>query len=307
MKKYLDDVLTIALMKTDKIIIDDFVNYKSQEFLRLAQDQSEQTVYEAMRGIILHDNMSEGSINMMEVVGYFSSSCVPFPRQLRSILWDIAIQKVEKSRRRELDTLALSSFTISCDNSLKQEVIDYHVKTASLEVTPLEDEDLLFASQVLSLLQTMTKVKQSNNIPWMFTVVRMAEGLSLPEAAERLNNLTTLCKPSKYELETIIDIVILELDREDLDLVRFINRYQCKIKDNCSLVRDLLKAWVKDAFIPVLSENCRRLVLDLMFCHSWRLNIWKAVSLALVSLIRPWIFMSKNLEELNNALAYEPY
>jgi hypothetical protein len=79
MKKYLDDVLTIALMKTDKNIIDDFVNYKLQEFLRLTRDQSEQTVYEVMRGIVLHDNKSEGSINMMEVVGHFSSACVPFP------------------------------------------------------------------------------------------------------------------------------------------------------------------------------------------------------------------------------------
>ena len=307
MKKYLDDVLTIVLMKTDKNKIDDFVNYKSKEFLRLSQNQSKQAVYEAMRGIVLHDNMSEGSSNIMEVVGHFSSSCVPFPRQLRSILWDIAIEKVEKPRRREFNQLALASFTISCDNSLKQEVIDYHVKTASLEETPLEDEDLLFASQVLSLVQKMTKVKQSTNIPWVFTMGRMTEGLSLSEAAGRLHNLTTLCKPSKYELETIIDIVTLELDRVDLDLVRFINKYQCRIsKNNCSLVRDLLKTWVKDAFIPILKENCRRLVLDQMFCHSWRLNIWKAVSLALVSLCRPWIFMSKNLEELNNVFACEP-
>ena len=127
MKKYLDDVLTIVLMKTDKNKIDDFVNYKSKEFLRLSQNQSEQAVYEAMRGIVLHDNMSEGSSNIMEVVGHFSSSCVPFPRQLRSILWDIEIEKVEKPRRREFNQLALASFTTPCDNSLKQEVIDYHV------------------------------------------------------------------------------------------------------------------------------------------------------------------------------------
>ena len=138
--------------------------------------------------------------------------------------------------------------TISCDNSLKQEVIDYHVKTASLEETPLEDEDLLFASQVLSLVQKMTEVKQSTNIPWVFTVVRMTEGLSLSEAAERLHNLTTRYKPYKYELETIIDIVTLELERVHLDLVRFINKYQCKIKDNCSLSRELLKLGTKMVF-----------------------------------------------------------
>ena len=101
MKKYLDDVLTIALMKTDKNIIDDFINYKSKEFLRLSQDQSEHGVHEAIRGILLHGHMSdEGSSNIMEGIGHFSSACVPFPRQLRSILWDIAIEKVEKPRRR---------------------------------------------------------------------------------------------------------------------------------------------------------------------------------------------------------------
>ena len=61
MKKYLDDVLTMTLMKTDKNIIDDFVNYKSKEFLCLSQDQFEHAVHEAMKGIVWHDNMSEGS------------------------------------------------------------------------------------------------------------------------------------------------------------------------------------------------------------------------------------------------------
>ena len=58
MKKYLDDVLTIALMKTDKNIIEDFANCKSKEFLRLSQYQSKHAVHEAMRDIVLHDNMS---------------------------------------------------------------------------------------------------------------------------------------------------------------------------------------------------------------------------------------------------------
>ena len=115
---------------------------------------------------------------------------------------------------------------------------------------------------MLSLVQTVTKtkVKQSTNIPWVFTVVRMTEGLSLSEAAKRLHNLTTQCKPSKYELETIIDIVTLELDSVDLELVKFINKYQQKrVKDeeqNINLIRVLLKSWVKDAFLPVLRENC---------------------------------------------------
>ena len=150
------------------------------------------------------------------------------------------------------------------------------------------------------LVQTVTKVNQSTNIPWVFTMVRLCEISSLPIAAKRLHDLTSFCKPSKHELETILDIVLQELEILDIGLVRFVNSYQH------NMIRVLLRSWVKDAFIPVLGENCLSLVLDLMFCNHWRLHVWKVVSLALLSLIRPWIFLAKNVEEVKNVFSNEP-
>ena len=124
------------------------------------------------------------------------------------------------------------------------------------------------------------------------------------EAAVRLYNMTTICKPGKYELEIIIDIVTLELDSVDLELVCFIGTFEQErskdTKEKSSLLRGLIKSWVKDGFILVLKENCS--VFDLLFCNQWRLSIWRVV----VALIRPWIVAAKNLEEINMVFCREP-
>ena len=77
----------------------------------------------------------------------------------------------------------------------------------------------------------MTACKQTANIAWVFPVVKMDDGYSLTESAVRLYNLITLCKHDKYELETIIDIVTLELDSVDLQLVRCVGKYELARKE----------------------------------------------------------------------------
>ena len=126
-------------------------------------------------------------------------------------------------------------------------------------------------------------------------------------AAQRLYDLTVLCKPSENEIDTILDVVLEDLEVIDSDLVRLVNSYPHKRDEkNSSLIRLLLTSWIKDSFLPVLSDNCRLLFLDLMFCNSWSLNMWKIVTLTLLSLIRTWIFLAKNVEELKNVFSNEP-
>ena len=138
MKKYLDDVLNIALMKTDKEMVDKFVKYKSKQFLETCQDQPKQAVLEALGEIILSCNISEGSYDIMEGFEHFHYNCVPFPAQLRSRFWDILMEKIEKPRKKRFDQLSVASSNPHNDSNIKQEVIRYHLKAAGLEESILE-------------------------------------------------------------------------------------------------------------------------------------------------------------------------
>ena len=138
MKKYLDDVLNIALMKTDKEMVDTFVKYKSKQFLEICQDQPKQAVVEALGEIILSYNISEGSYDIMEGFEHFSDNCAPFPAQLRSRFWDILMEKIEKPRKKRFDQLSVASSNPHNDSNIKQEVIRYHLKAAGLEESILE-------------------------------------------------------------------------------------------------------------------------------------------------------------------------
>ena len=91
MKKYLEEVSNIALLKTDKTMIDNFVNYKSKELLCLSQDQSKQAVIQAMNAIISQEDIAEGCGNLVEAFDQFSCICLYFPRQIRSLIWDTMI------------------------------------------------------------------------------------------------------------------------------------------------------------------------------------------------------------------------
>ena len=138
MKKYLEEVSNIALVKTDKKMIDNFVNNKSKELLALSQDQSKQAVIDAMNAIICHENAAEDCGNLMEAFHQFSSSCVPFPRKMRSLIWDNLMMKLEKPRRRDVAQFSSTSSVLCCDKNLKKEVINFHMKVAGLEESVFE-------------------------------------------------------------------------------------------------------------------------------------------------------------------------
>ena len=139
MKKHLEEVSNIALLKTDKTMIDNFVDYKSKELLCLSQDQSKQAVIQAMNAIISQEDIAEGCGNLVEAFDQFSSNCVPFPRKIRSLIWDTLMGKIDKPRRRDvLMKFSSTSSVVCCDKNLKKEVINFHMKVAGLEESVFE-------------------------------------------------------------------------------------------------------------------------------------------------------------------------
>ena len=139
MKKYLEEVSNIALVKTDKKMIDNFVNNKSKELLALSQDQSKQAVIDAMNTIICHKDITEDCGNLIEAFDQFSSRCVSFPRKRRSLIWDTLMGKIDKPRRRDvLMKFSSTSSVLCCDKNLKKDVINFHIKIAGLEESVFE-------------------------------------------------------------------------------------------------------------------------------------------------------------------------
>ena len=124
MKKYLDDVVDKAIAKADKDMIDTFLSYKYKQLLILSKQQSEHVLRQSLEEVVLH-SMSTSPNILTEGLKLFSSHCVPFPSELRSIFWDVLMEKIKKPRNIRAEDFSLPPSSIMFDDILQEEVINH--------------------------------------------------------------------------------------------------------------------------------------------------------------------------------------